>query len=499
MYKTHEIQREIKISLRTKQRGIAIRRHYIVLTQVNAMIRILEQFIMTDTTPSKKTLQEVLDNYKKKIIVDELRDTNNEQYFELISLKAQLKERDSIIKSKDLTINSLSAGSALPVTPLEKSITLAQAIHEYFTIQVEQQRWNENNKRQKKGYFGIFADIIGQRQDISVLDKDTITQYQRTLRQLPKNVNKFHSKPDDVLKRPAYYRDIAEHNDMPKLAARGLESHFNTVKPFLSWCVDHEYLQKDYRHVLSIGKGEIRKTKKEVLPFSQDHLLRMFTSYIYSDQLIPREKPNAFQFWVPLIGLWTGAREGEIASLLLSDIKTIDGIICFDINDESEGKSVKNEASKRKVPIAKAILDAGFESYVEQRVREKGTKTTNAPLFVLPDHRDGVARAVSKWFNENFKIKCDLKTTGNTKVVFHSFRHTLINKMRSTKMGNTPIRNSIIQEIVGHETGVVTDDTYGHDHDFSLLKEAIDSLDFGVDMSELSYERFLARRKHKKK
>jgi len=499
LFNKYKIQREIKISLRTKQRDIAIRRHYIVLSQMNLMIRVLDQFIMTDSTTTTKTLQDVIDNHKKKIIVDELRDDNMEQSLELISLRAQLKESENIIKSKDLTINSLSTGNTQPLKLIKKSITIAEAIAEYFTIQAEQHRWKENVKRQRKGYFGVFSDIIGKFQDISVLDKDRITYYQRTLRKIPKNVNKFYIRPDDVKKRPDFYKNIVEIHDKPLLSARGLESHFNTVKPFLTWCVENEYLQKDYRHLLSIGKGEIRKTGTKVLPFSQDHLTSMFTNYIYSDHLLPREKPNPFQFWMPLLGLWTGARENEIASLLLSDIKTIDGIICIDINENGEGKSLKNEHSKRKVPIAQTILNAGFESYVEQRRQESKTNKSRPSLFILPDHRDGIARAVSKWFNDNFKKKCKLTTTGNTTVNYHSFRHTFIDKMNSTKIGKDLVATRIMKEIVGHEAGDVTNGVYVTTRNYALHKEVIDCLDFNVDMSELSYERFLARRKYKKK
>jgi len=246
--------------------------------------------------------------------------------------------------------------------------------------------------------------------------------------------------------------------------------------------------------MLNIGKGELRKTKINVLPFSQEHLETMFSSYIYSDNRISREKPNAFHYWLPLIGLWTGARLNEIATLLISDIIEIEGILCFDINEEGDKKSVKNETSKRIIPIASAILDAGFESYIDQRKRAKTKKGKPIPLFDLPEHRDGVSRAVSKWFNENFKVKCNLSTPKNSKVVFHSFRHTFINTMQSTRMGNDLVPNRIIQEIVGHETGVVTNDVYGENHDYQILKDVIDSLDFNFDFGELTFARFQRRR-----
>jgi len=468
----------------------------IVLQQVQMMTEQLKQKIMSDPKIKDCSLQEVISTYKKKIVVDDLRDLSQEQKLEIISLTAEVARQKQELNQKDNTINTLSSSrSQKPKATV--TISLARAIFEYFQHQVEKQIWGDKAKLQRKGYMLTFADFIGQNEDISVLNKDSITMYQRTLRCLPKNVNKFHNRPDDITQRPNHYKDIADSNTQEKLTARGLESHFNTVKPFLTWCVEMGYIEKDHRHILRVGKREILKTQTEVLPFSPVHLDSMFTSYLYGDHLIPRERPCPMNFWMPLLGLFTGAREAELATLRLSDIIRHNDILCFDFNEDHDSKSLKTVASKRCVPIAQAILNAGFLGYIEQRKSE--TTEKNPPLFALPDYRDGVARAVSKWFNDNFKKKCDLTTPAQAKVCFHSFRHTMINKLSSTKIGDSIVADRIIKEIVGHEKGDVTGDVYGHNHDYALLKQVIDSLDFGIVTSDLRYERFIARRKCKKK
>ena len=59
---------------------------------------------------------------------------------------------------------------------------------------------------------------------------------------------------------------------------------------------------------------------------------------------------HAHNFWVPLIGLYTGMRLEEICQGYVSDIKEIDGVWCFDVNDDKPDKSVKTE-DRRLVPI----------------------------------------------------------------------------------------------------------------------------------------------------
>jgi len=494
IYKKFGIRREMKISLRTKTRRIAIARHYTVLKQVHSIIEELIAIDMSDTPISRKTIDDIIEHRKAKIVLEDLTDANESIRLELIAAKAEIERSKESLRTKDRTIEAILARQVETPSNVRSSLTIKEAIAQYFELQVEKQTWSDKIKSQRKGYFGMFADIIGQDEDISILSNKTITGYQRVLRKLPKNVNKLYDRPTDYSSRPAHYRHIAKVNDHPLLAARGLESHFNTVKPFLTWCVQCGYIKENLLHLLSIGKSEIRKTEIKVLPFSNEHLNSMFISYIYSDARITREKPNPFQFWLPLIGLWTGARLNELATLLLSDIKEIDGILCFDINDNGEGKTLKSVASRRSIPIASVIQKAGFKVYLEQRTRASHGNN-DFPLFDLPDHVQGVSRAVSKWFNENFKKKCGLTTPKNTKVVFHSFRHTFINKMQSTKLGDTLIPNRVIQEIVGHETGEVTNDVYGENHEYAVLKEAIDSLDFGIDFEGVTYSRFQRRKK----
>jgi integrase len=67
------------------------------------------------------------------------------------------------------------------------------------------------------------------------------------------------------------------------------------------------------------------------------------------------------RYWVPLIMLFSGARPGEIAQLSISDIRNENGTWIMHITDDGGGdKSVKNENSKRILPIHDQLLELGF-------------------------------------------------------------------------------------------------------------------------------------------
>ena len=77
------------------------------------------------------------------------------------------------------------------------------------------------------------------------------------------------------------------------------------------------------------------------------------------------------------IGLHTGARIGEVAQLKVKDIVDDGGVWCFSIrktmDDDLRGSSgahsrqrLKGKSAVRKLPIAQALLDAGFLEFVEE-------------------------------------------------------------------------------------------------------------------------------------
>ena len=66
---------------------------------------------------------------------------------------------------------------------------------------------------------------------------------------------------------------------------------------------------------------------------------------------------KAANFWIPLLGLYTGARLEELCQLLVEDVVKRDGIWCLDMRDDNaERKSVKT-GERRIVPLHPFIVD----------------------------------------------------------------------------------------------------------------------------------------------
>lgn len=191
--------------------------------------------------------------------------------------------------------------------------------------------------------------------------------------------------------------------------------------------------------------------------------------------------PNrAHQYWLPMLGLYTGARVNELCQLnpqtdILQEAAT--GIWYFQL-DEKPGedarvvKSIKNESSIRKVPIHSRLLASGFVNYVHDVAAAGSTL-----LFPLWKPSKGRASAeAEKWFRV-FLTDLGLRdeTPGARLVGMHAFRHTLM-----TKASNSTPRLDVTS-ITGHagEDGAVV---RGYQGELSLRnKQAIlEAIPFGV-------------------
>lgn len=126
---------------------------------------------------------------------------------------------------------------------------------------------------------------------------------------------------------------------------------------------------------------------------------------------IPNKAKNAWHFWIPLIGLYTGARISEPAAMRVEHVfKKAEMDVMF-------LPGTKTDASPRDVPIHSDLISIGFLDYALYR-KSLGKEM----LFdITYSKQNGYGAAPSKWFGD---FKREVGITHELKV-FHSFRHTI--------------------------------------------------------------------------
>lgn len=226
----------------------------------------------------------------------------------------------------------------------------------------------------------------------------------------------------------------------------------------------------DLTGVLALEKG-YSDIYDSYEPFEAQELVKLFDSAAY--------KANSFrkasQFWLPLIGLYTGARIDEPASLLLSDIVEHGGIPAFFMSGEGNAGG-KNAYAPRWLPIHPKLIEAGFLEYVEL-LRDEG----HTRLF--PDigaaAREGYAkRATTDFTDYRRRVGVGTGEGSRSAKVFHSFRSTV-----STQLTYAGVDGNTARKLVGHAAKDVHGRVYEKHLDARWLVPAsleLAKLDYGL-------------------
>ena len=288
-----------------------------------------------------------------------------------------------------------------------------------------------------------FGDI-----PIDSLSHQNGRDYVDLLKHLPANRKKKY--------RNKTIRQLVELKDAQLMSQRTISKHTERVSALFNWAINQGYISENVFR----GKLEPIRTKQMIQKyFTADEMNLMLGDALKKESLEP-DKPE--RYWTTLISAYSGARLNEICQLDVKDIQEFDGIWTINLNANSADKSLKTEAGNRLVPIHPKLMELGFLYYVDQIRNENHQK-------LLPNLKKmlstGYGTLISRWFARYLK-KLGIKQKGKN---FHSFRHTVVNRL-TTKQVYQPF----IKELIGHSHGSLTMDVYGGRKPLEvLLKECV--------------------------
>ena len=257
---------------------------------------------------------------------------------------------------------------------------------------------------------------------------------------------------------------------------------------FLNWATNEELITRNPARGLRLPDAVAKRDKR--LPFAPDQLRAIFNAPLYRGCVDGvrgyakhgDERPRNARFWVPLIGLHTGARLGEICQLDVADIRDVDGIHCIVVTHRSlvgsTDKRLKTGASDRLIPIHATLIDCGLIHFVEEKRRAGATK-----LFDDIETSTTGSRAVvfSKWFTQ-FLRSCGAQ---ERRTCFHSLRHNFRDELRAAR-----IDHDIAMLLGGWTTGSArggVSEHYGSGYRIEALNEAVCKMKFeDVDVRHLA-------------
>ncbi|MDP1776177.1 MAG: site-specific integrase, partial [Moraxellaceae bacterium] len=201
-------------------------------------------------------------------------------------------------------------------------------------------------------------------------------------------------------------------------------------------------------------------------PFPLTALNTIFSSPVYSANARPLGGAGEASYWLPLLGLYTGARLEELGQLHPNDVyeeSTPDeSMTAWVIRiTDGEGQSLKNVSSRRRIPVHPALINLGFIEYAVRAKSEKRYRLFDKlKLNKYGKHTD----AWSKWFSRYLRHTCGIT---DTSLVFHSFRHTFKDYCRAAS-----IPEDVHDSFTGHTSDSVAR-SYGGEYPLAPLVSAI--------------------------
>ncbi len=202
-------------------------------------------------------------------------------------------------------------------------------------------------------------------------------------------------------------------------------------------------------------------------PWTDDQLKTLFAAPLHSAYVVPDARYGGREaaYWIPLMGLFTGTRLGELCQLRTADVQEVEGIHVLVLTNEGEGQTIKSDAGHRTVPIHSELIRLGFLKYVEAVRKARSDSLWPA----LPLREGKPSDFFGRWFKDH---RTALGLTG-TRPDFHCFRHTVRPLMR--KGGHS---EGTMDKVTGHKSvGSIGTVVYDH-RTLKEVQEAVEAIQY---------------------
>lgn len=333
---------------------------------------------------------------------------------------------------------------------------LAEVVDSYIDEKLRTKAWAEKTYLGYKVIYKNLVTLLNDKRIRSIRAKDA-QQVKDALQKLPANLNKKAEYRDKPIQRILKMDIPASH----LMSIKTINTMLGCYSELFKWALKNGYTSTNVFDGMLLK--DTRKARALRSPFTPNDLKKLF-----SDSAINNPR-KGWQKWLPVLGLYTGARLNELCQLQRKDILQLEGYWCISINDEGDTQMLKSVSSKRVIPVHKKLIELGFIDFV------LGTAITPNNM-IFPDLKllnERYSHTPSRWFS-NIKNRV---LTDSDKKSFHSFRHTFVDYLfNKLKLQGNPL----VKALLGHSDTEITSGVYGSSFSFEDLNEIIQSINFDV-------------------
>lgn len=292
------------------------------------------------------------------------------------------------------------------VTPRTSTIitrvepTFVEIAEAFRADQLAIRSWDPQTTAQAGATYRLFAEICGNK-SMRSYDRADADDFRKKVQRLPWDYAKaarYRNRSVDEILRIAAAE--ARTREVQPLTQRTVKRHFSALSGL--WASALSAGNVDQNIFSGFRFASSKKASEQRDMWSVPELKQLFASPIYvgcKSELRRAEFGTLLlkdeRYWLPVIALFSGMRQEEIAQLHVEDVRESEGIVFFDVNDRPP-RMLKNANAARHVPVHKTLLQSGFLEYVEAC-----RKARQPRLFpnLKPGGADNrLGHSFSKWF-----------------------------------------------------------------------------------------------------
>ncbi|MCP4596857.1 site-specific integrase [Neptuniibacter sp.] len=305
----------------------------------------------------------------------------------------------------------------------------------------------------KKAVANLFIRVVGDK-PIDQITREDARKFKTIALQLPPRIGQMPEQPLDKV--------ISEATET--ISTTTFNNYVKNLTTIFTYAIREGYCSRNPAEGLKVKQRV--KASEFRSRFSENDLTHLFQCLRFE----PYQDTKPYRKWLPLLGLFTGARLNELCQLYLDEVINIDGIDCLHIQAEHPDQRLKNQTSERLIPLHPRLKELGFLEFVQSQ-RTLGRVRLFSELRFHKQHR--YTHAPSRWF-ANVRAKAGFNNSGEKKD-FHSFRHTVADHLK--QLGVT---EGLIAGLLGHKAGGITYSRYGKEYSPEKILPVVELLDFRV-------------------